>query len=220
MRFHNKTLKDFVYTLIKCIDKQVKGCLKYDLNCRDVPVATSSLLRSLGFSDYRVKKFWKIARHLTGFSINIYRYEKAHFHIVLEVRREPILMFQNVCVDFIDCQETCCIEAPNGNKLYIYVEGFVEGSFIKINVVFLLKELLRHKPEFYESVMNIILSFLGRDAHALLGNTKRLSEIISTYKHIVSIVLPKTPMNLKDLLLVSPALRTLISRKLKLLPSS
>jgi len=218
-RFHDKTLKDFVYILIKCVNRQVKGCLKYSLNCRDVPAATSPLLRSLGLSDYKVKKFWKIAKLLTGFSINIYRYEKAYFYIVLEVRKEPIFMFRNVYTDFIDCQEVHCIEAPKGNKLYIYIEGSVEGSFIKINAIFLLKELLKHKPKCYDSIMNLILGSLRGNTHAILDNIACLFKVISAYRHMVSIVLPETPVSMKDLLRVSPIIRALIS-KMKLLPSS
>ena len=166
-----------------------------------------------------IRDSWKIAKLLTGFSINIYRYEKAYFYIVLEVRKEPIFMFRNVYTDFIDCQEVHCIEAPKGNKLYIYIEGSVEGSFIKINAIFLLKELLKHKPKCYDSIMNLILGSLRGNTHAILDNIACLFKVISAYRHMVSIVLPETPVSMKDLLRVSPIIRALIS-KMKLLPSS
>ena len=220
IRFHDRTLKEFAYTTIKCLDRQVKGCLELSLGCRDVPVATSPLLKSLGFSDYKVKKFWKIAKSFTGFSINIYRYEETCFYIVLEVRREPLLAYQNVYVDFIDCQQVHCTEYPKGNKLYIYIEGSLEGNFMKINGVFLLKKLLELRPGCYKEVMSLIYGSLRGDLSLMLKGARCLFNLVNAYKDLVSIVLPKTPVCIRDLVMVSPIIRVLFSSKLKLLPST
>jgi hypothetical protein len=132
----------------------------------------------------------------------------------LEIRKEPLYMFRDVYVDFIDCKEVKCIEYPKGNKLYLYVEGSVEGSFVKINSILLLKKLFEMKPKCYNAIMDLVLNLWKKNPIAILNDIKCLFNIMDSYKDVMSVMLPKTPKNVKELLFVSPVIRASVSKKL------
>ena len=213
-RIRETALYEFALTILKSVDIQVKSCLKYNAKCRDPPATTSSLLKSkLGLSEFKIKRFWRIARVYHGYSLNIYRLRDAWFHLVILVRRGTAYSYNDdFFPDEFDCMRAKCLEYTNENMLYIYLEGGLGGEALRINTIYILKKLLEVESECYKKIMEGVEGIIRRDHTRIIRSVTCLFRILKSYSTILSEILPFIPRSLNDLLLISPALGSILLR--------
>lgn len=208
-------IKEFINAIIKGIDCQVKGCIKYDVRCRDPPAITSTFLRNvLGFSEFRVKRFWKVAKSLMGYSLNIYRLRDAWFHLVLNVKKGAVFVVENdnFFPDMFDCMKLKCVEYPNENVLYLYVEGGLGGEALRVNVVYILRRLLDSRPTCYETLMKSVENINEGNLIEGMSGFICVFRVLKDYGNILSDILPVIPRSLSELMLLSPAIGSIVAK--------
>jgi len=208
-------IREFLDALLKGVDHQVKGCLRYGARCRDPPAITSTFLRSvLGFSEFRVKRFWRVAKSLTGYSLNVYRLRDAWFHLVLTVRRGGVLAVNggDFFPDMFDCLKLECVEFTNENALYLYLEGGLGGEALRVNVVHVLTKLLSVRPSCYETLLNAVESVSKGDLRGGASAVACLFRVLRDYSNALADIIPVIPKSLSELLLLSPALNAVVGK--------
>ncbi len=207
-------IKEFITALIKGLDSQVRGCVRHRLRCRDPPAVTSTFLRLvLGFSEFRVKRFWRVARSLAGYKLTVYRLRDAQFHLVPTVRRGPVFVLSSepVFLDVFDSMKHRCIEYPNENAFYLYIEGELGGEALRINTVYVLKKLFEVRPRCYETIINSIERIIEGDTiKGILGFTC-IFKVLRDYSNLLADVLPVIPRSLSELALLSPVVGSVIN---------
>ena len=208
-------VKEFINALIRGLDYQVKGCIKYDVRCRDPPAITSTFLRNvLGFSEFRVKRFWKVAKSLMGYSLNIYRLRDAWFHLVLNVKKGAVFVVENANFfpDMFDCMKLKCVEYPNENVLYLYVEGGLGGEALRVNVVYILRKLFDLRPTCYETLMKSVENISEGNLIGGMSGFICVFRILKDYGNILADILPVIPRSLSELMLLSPAIGSIVAK--------
>ncbi|AFZ70021.1 hypothetical protein Calag_0239 [Caldisphaera lagunensis DSM 15908] len=205
-----KITNSFIENSINCANTIIKNCLENKLRCRDPPLSTSRLLRTLGLSEYQERNYWKIAKEVSKLgNIPIYKYSNIEFDLITEVRNEKIYSVNNIPVDYIDCRflEDKCKITNKGFAFYVYINGNIEKSSLKINAINILNLLAMHNTDLAFGLLSSISGVIyngNAGFEALLENVLRLIKI-----QIVNLILPKTPQNLNELLKLSKLLRDL-----------
>ncbi|RLG83474.1 MAG: hypothetical protein DRO18_07855 [Thermoprotei archaeon] len=216
MKIHEIALREFIHALLKGIDTQVKGCIKYRLKCRDPPAVTSSFLRfKLNYTEFRVKRFWRIAKAYHGYSLNVYRLRDAWFHLVILPKKGVAFTYDNyeLFPDMFDCMRISCTEYPNENLLYIYLEGSLGGEALRLNLVYVLKKLFEVKPLCYETIIEGVKSMVSKGSYSeIVKSMPCIFRLLREYGPLLSEILPVIPKTLNDLLLISPALGSIFLR--------
>ncbi len=208
-------VKEFINALIRGLDSQVKGCIKYGARCRDPPVITSTFLRNaLGFSEFRVKRFWKVAKSLMGYSLNIYRLRDAWFHLVINVRKGAVFVTEDGSFfpDMFDCMKLRCVEYPNENVLYLYVEGGLGGEALRVNVVYIMKKLFDIRPNCYDTLVKSIENISEGNLVGGMSGFICVFKILKDYSSTLADILPVIPKSLTELVLLSPAIGSIMAR--------
>ncbi len=214
-RLREATALEFVNALLRGVDSQVRGCVKYGARCRDPPAVTSTFLRnSLGFSEFRVKRFWRVARSLTGYSLNVYRLRDAWFHLVPSVRRGAAYVVRegDFFPDVFDCMSLECVEYTNENSLYLYLEGGLGGEALRLNVVYVLRKLFMARPACYETIVRAVESVSKGDLAGGMSGLICMFRVLKDYGNLLADVIPVVPRSPSELMLLSPALRTIVAR--------
>lgn len=217
MRFHFKevAVMEFVDALLKGIDSQVRGCVKYGVRCRDPPAITSTFLRSpLGFSEFRVKRFWRVARALVGYSLNIYRLRDAWFHLVPSIRRGAAYVVEgdDFFPDVFDCMRLRCVEYTNENSFYLYIEGGLGGEALRLNVIHLLRKLLQVRPACYETILRSVRSVSKGDLAGGMPGLICMFKVLRDYGNVLADIIPVVPKSPSELMLLSPALGSIVAK--------
>jgi hypothetical protein len=214
-RLREAAVLEFVNALLKGVDAQVRGCVKYGARCRDPPAVTSTFLRSsLGFSEFRVKRFWRVARSLTGYSLNVYRLRDAWFHLVPSVRRGAAYVVRggDFFPDVFDCRALECVEYTNENSLYLYLEGGLGGEALRLNVVYVLVKLLKVRPECYETILRAVESVSRGDLSGGVSGLICMFKVLRDYGNVLADIIPVVPRSPSELMLLSPALGSIIAK--------
>jgi len=213
-RIRETALYEFTFIILKSVDIQVKSCFKYNAKCRDPPAVTSSLLKSkLSLSEFKIKRFWRIARAYHGYSLSIYRLRDVWFHLVILVKKGTAYSYNDdFFPDEFDCMKVKCLEYTNENMLYIYLEGGLGGEALRINTIYVLKKLLEVESECYKKLMEGVEGVIRRDHTKIVRSIPCLFRILKKHSTILSEILPFIPKSLNDLLLISPALGSILLR--------
>lgn len=208
-------VREFVGALLRGIDSQVRGCVRYGVRCRDPPAITSTFLRkSLGFSEFRVKRFWRVARSLTGYSLNVYRLRDAWFHLVLSVKRGAAYVVEgdSFFPDIFDCARLKCVEYTNENSLYLYLEGGMGGEALRVNVVHVLTKLLQVRPACYDAIVRSVDSVRRGDLGGAVPGFICLFRVLRDYGNLLADIIPVVPKSISELALLSPAIGSIVAR--------
>jgi len=213
--FREVAVKEFIDALLSGVDTQVKGCVKYGVRCRDPPAITSTFLRRVvGFSEFRVKRFWKVARSVVGYSLNIYRVRDAWFHLVPNVRRGAAYVVEgdNFFPDVFDCMELKCVEYTNENTFYLYIEGGLGGEALRVNLIHVLRKLLNVRPACYEAILRSVKSINVGDLNGGVPGLICMFRVLRDYGNVLADVIPVVPKSPSELMLLSPALRSIVAK--------
>lgn len=147
MRGLTRTNK-FVKYVLDSMFIQLDNCIALDAVCRDPPATTSTILRTLGLSEYEIRSFWNIAKRRirdNSHAITVFKYRNISFKVVVEVRSgASCFITPTSFIDEFDCREfPQARQLTNLNMLYVYVNGYRNDElFIKVNGVYLLKKLV------------------------------------------------------------------------------
>ncbi|MCD6428123.1 MAG: hypothetical protein J7L12_00725 [Desulfurococcales archaeon] len=202
---------EFIDIVLQSIDSQVRNCLKYGLACRDPPATNSIFLRdTLGLTEFRVKRFWKVANALSKTKLTIYKVKNVEFDLLLIRKKNSVYVVDGVLfVDTFDC-EACkgmCREVANTNLLYLYISGSVGGSSIKVNAVYVLKKIAEVYPTCYTALIELARALaLSGDIKKVVKGITCLFKILKESKKFLSEILPVIPRNINELLIISPIL--------------
>ncbi|MGC9210525.1 MAG: hypothetical protein ACP5FT_04605 [Acidilobus sp.] len=206
-----KVDRNAIDDLLTATESLLQACSTMNLRCRDPPLVTTRLLQHLSLTQYRQRVLWKFLEELSGQRFEIYKYVRAVFTISVTVERKKLLHIDGwVPVDFLDCRanQARCTVSPRGSAAFAYLEGTVEGSQVKINLINLLRILDMVKPQASREIVRAARNLLwGSDVESSL---ERIVDLTSM--DVMKIVLPKVPSNPKDLLQLSPLLRASLKR--------
>jgi len=209
-RVRDVAVCEFIYFVLQSIDSQVRNCLKYGLACRDPPAINSLFLRGvLGLTEFRVKRFWRVVDALGNTKLTIYRVKNVEFDIQLVKERGPAYVINDVLfADIFDCEtrRNTCREIANTNSLYLYISGYVGGSHIKVNSVYVLKKIAEFYPDCYVSLIELAHALaLSKDLRKVIKGITCLFKILRGSK-LLNEILPLIPRNINELLVISPIL--------------
>ncbi len=206
---------------IEAAKRVVIGCLELGLDCRDVPAVTSRLLYDIGCYQYRVRRFWSLARKLTPVEATLYRWGSLRFVLrvvhVIGPLHEVVYNGVHLPVDEDELgkveREGFEIEfAPKSHQLFVHLEG-VHGErvILNLNVVRLLVLAA------LSSSRGVVREFLDCIKEAAWGRVECLLpqalRLVSRWRGVLSFILPHTPRGEEDLERVSPLLRHLRIRR-------
>lgn len=195
-----------------------------ELKFLDPPLLTTPTLRRLGYGRYRIQQVWEGARAVASIREvryrTLYRYGDTEFRLLPQLSEGPVRILRDhgVPLDDYDCHKAGdrCYSAPRGNRFYVYIEGHVENSALRVNTVYLavlltrsggwhlLKDLASALMGFAYSIAESLCS--GESVEALL---QELSDIMARERRLLELVLPHVPRSPEELLRLSPALRFL-----------
>ncbi len=210
-------LREFLLAVVAGIRQQVLKCIEYEVTCRDVPAVTSTFLRrTLGFSDFRVRRFWSLASRFAKRKYTIYEHGDAKYWLLPEVRRSFLFATPNYdfFMDVFDRREHFrgkCVELTNVSSLYIYVVGGVENDVVKINALCLLSLIARKRPDCFNKLMDFAES-LARGSETEVnfqGIVECVAEILSSWDYL-RLFVPSIPITLESLFVKCPLLRSII----------
>jgi len=191
---------------INAASSLLSACSQLGLRCRDPPFATSRLLQHIGLGQYRLRSFWDHMAELSRGRYVLYKAPNAVFELRLSLERRKLMHVDGwVPVDYFDCRALSgrCSTSPQGLGAFIYVEGRVEGSEIRLNAINLLRMVDLVRPSTSAELLGALRDLLwGRGVERGLDLLLRLTNVDA-----VRLVLPRAPATVKDLLTVSPALR-------------
>lgn len=197
-----------------------EACHVLGMRCVDVPMVTSGLLEAVGAGQYRVRRFWSHARQSSGLAVPLYKYRKTEFRLRLEHREGPLyeVRWQSARVP-LDPEEVpearrrgLEIEfAPRSHMLFLYLEGLHEGRLVLSIGVPRLLLLLYRSPStrgLVERLVDCVVSSAWGRASCMEEVALR---IVKSWGPL-GIVLPRVPLDARELLNVSPLLRRLLSQ--------
>ncbi len=197
--------------ILSSIRTIVESCITLDLDCRDPPASTTSLLKSLGYNPYQIKRFWEDIERVNHRVLVLYKFGSSEFGLKFIIDEGPI--YEVVVKDKIvplDENDAKKIEtylfAPKGRRLFLRLSGG-SGGYIDINLIRILLLVERSSPGVLSSLINSI------DEYLKFGRSEKLKEMtlqmFHNFKDILSLVLPAIPDNLELLLRLIPLLRKL-----------
>ncbi len=203
--------------IVKSIRRVYSKCAELNLKCTDPPCVISPLLKCLGYNEYQVRRFWSILESLgSSISLEIYRHSLAHFNLVLSYRKETVMHLRNNCIplDEIDCLRlgSECIKTPHAHALYVYIDGRIEHTSIRVNVIRALYFLYLKNPRIVDELMNALIDVIWERGSPLKLYNMVLSAL-NIGSSILQLILPIVPGNIRDLLRLSPILRKISSSK-------
>ena len=206
----------FAEALVGSVKSIVLKCAELGLRCANPPCATTPLLRSLGYNEYQVRRFWSFFEDIGSLRIEIYHYHAAHFYLTLNYEKETIMYLEenHIPLDDLDCQRmgSRCLKVPHSHALYMYLEGGVGGAFTHANAIRILALSYLKNPRLVEELLNKIRHVIWRqeEIQELYDVVlKILLENIGILKYI----LPLIPNTKEKLLKLSPFLRRIGYRK-------
>jgi len=145
----------------------------------------------------------------------LYKALNAVFELRLSLERRKLMHVDGwVPVDYFDCRALSgrCSTSPQGLGAFIYVEGRVEGSEIRLNAINLLRMVDLVRPSTSAELLGALRDLLwGRGVERGLDLLLRLTNVDT-----VRLVLPRAPGTVKDLLTMSPALRQALAKLVRL----
>ncbi|MCE4608514.1 MAG: hypothetical protein F7B61_06125 [Caldisphaeraceae archaeon] len=201
--------KTFLKSSLDCATKILKFCIEKNLRCRDAPIATTRLLKSIGLSEYQERSYWKHAEDLSKeHRIILYKYGSIEFNLSFELKDVKIYHFDSIPVDYIDCKILGgdCSITNRGHALYIYVVGKIENSLIKSNGINLIRLLSITNNELAFRLIESIYSLINNNNQK--GFENLANNLLSILKvPAVALILPKLPKDFNELLKFSPQLR-------------
>ena len=203
--FIGEMLVNAGYTVIKC-------CLLLDAECRNPPIATTSLLYSLGYSQYRVRRFWDKLSSLGKLTYEIYKYRDFIFN--LSIVHEEGALKEVECNDYVvplddyDALRIGHYYTPHAHKLYAFIEGGFEDVEFKLNILKMLVPIARDSPTIVDEARDILVEMAwGRGDIRGLGEI--IIKLIDSGRRFIEFATPKTPRNLDELARLSPVYRRL-----------
>jgi len=207
----------FAEAIVNSIRKIYSKCAELDLRCIDPPCVITPLLRCLGYNEYQIRRFWAFFENLgSNISFEIYHYSSARFNLLLSYRKETIMHLKESCIplDELDCQRlgSQCIKTPHSHALYMYIEGRMENTGIRLNVVRVLRLLYLKNPKLTDELMETLMGIIWRRT-SILELYDKILEALRTGSNILRFILPFIPNTLKDLLELSPILRRIADLK-------
>lgn len=201
----------FAEAIVNSIRKVSSKCIELNLRCTDPPCVITSLLRCLGYNEYQIRRFWSFFENLgSNISFEIYHYSSTRFNLSLSYRKETIMHLKESCIplDELDCQRlgSQCIKTPHSHALYMYIEGGMGNTSIRLNVVRVLRLLYPRNPRLTDELMETLINIIWKRA-SVLELYDKILEVLRVGDDILRFILPFTPNTLKDLLELSPILR-------------
>jgi len=213
-------LREFLLAVVAGVRQQVLKCIEYGVTCRDVPAVTSTFLRrTLGFSDFRVRRFWSLATRFAKRTYVIYEHGDAKYWLLPEVHRSFLFATPNYdfFMDVFDRREHFrgrCVELTNVPSLYIYLVGRVENDVIKINALYLLSLIARKRPDCFERLMGFAESLArGSGGEAdFQGIVECVADLLSSWGYL-KVFVPFIPATIEALLIKCPFLREIFTNR-------
>ena len=202
--------------LVKPLKVLLEKCIELNLECRDPYLLTTSFLYSLGYTQYRIRKLWKVLSSAKVYEIIIYKYINSIFSIKMVYEHGPVTHIIvdgiHIPVDRLDVarhHSLQIVKTPHSHKAVAYLEGKIsEHINVKINIIRILVLLYKSQgKEVVEKLLNEIEKLmLGRYSKL---DREILNIILKSNCEILQLLVPKVPRNLDDLYRLSPALRKL-----------
>jgi len=207
----------FAEAIINSIREVYLKCTDLDLRCTDPPCVITPLLRCLGYNEYQIRRFWSLFENLgSNISFEIYHYSSARFNLSLSYRKETIMHLKGGCIplDELDCQRlgSQCIKTPHSHALYMYIEGRMGNTSIRVNVVRVLRLLYPRNPKLTDELMETLINIIWRRT-SILELYDKVLEALRMGSNILRFILPFIPTTPKDLLELSPILRKIADLK-------
>ena len=197
--------------ILNSIKTIVESCRALDLECRDPPATTTSLLKSLGYNSYQIKRFWEDIEKVNHKALVLYKLGSSEFGLKFIIDDGSIyeIAIKNKIVP-LDENDAKRMEtylfAPKGRRLFMRLSGG-SGGYIDINLVRVLLLVERSSPGTLSSLISSIEEYLKS------GRSEKLKKItlkmFYNFKDVLSLLLPTIPDNLELLLRVIPLLRKL-----------
>lgn len=205
---------------IKAAETLVSCCVSLGLECRDPPLVSSGLLRSLGASQYRLRTFWN---HIPEgvHHVVLYRVRSSIFTLEAERLRGPVyeVLCRNGLLVPVDERDRRRIPwedlvfTSNSNLLFVRLHGEVYGNTFKANIARVLAWLERANPGITGRAASLLEDLVwGRsDPEVLVDGVLRL---IGRWGNVLEFFLPVVPYSRGELLSVSPLLRFLVGGRM------
>ncbi len=207
-------LREFLLATLAGIKQQVIKCVEYGVTCRDVPAVTSTFLRKhLGFSDFRVRRFWSLANIYSRNTYVIYEYGDVKYWLLPEVHRRYLFATPELdfFMDVFDRREHFrghCIELTNIPALYIYLVGRIGNDVIKINSLYILSLILKKEPECFRKIMSFIEELLIGSGEPDVGGVVECAMHMLKSWDYFRVFVPLLPDSVEALLIKCPVLRS------------
>lgn len=197
--------------LLKSIKAIVESCKALGLECRDPSATTTSLLKSLGYNVYQIKRFWDDIERANHKVLVLYKFRNSEFGLKFLVDEGPIYeaVVRNklIPLDENDLKKIkAYLFAPRGRRLFMRLVGG-SGGYIDINLIRILILVERKSPGTLQELIDAIEKYLKTGEVKIL---KRITlNLFHNFKDILSLVLPNLPENLELLIRLIPLLRRL-----------
>lgn len=207
----------FAEAIVNSVRIILLKCIELNLKCTDPPIVITPLLRCLGYNEYQIRKFWSFFENLEGnIGFEIYHYSSAHFSLSLSYRKKTIMHLEESCIplDELDCQElrSQCIKTPHSHALYVYIEGKIGNSSIRLNIVKVLYLLYLRNPKLTDELIETLINIIWKRA-SIRELYDKVLEVLKVGNDILQFILPSIPITSRDLLKLSPILRKIASFK-------
>jgi len=206
-------LREFLLATLAGIKQQVIKCVEYGVTCRDVPAVTSTFLRKrLGFSNFRVRRFWSLANIFSKNVYVIYEYGDVKYWLLPEVHKRYLFATPELdfFMDVFDRREHFrghCIELTNVPALYIYLVGKVGNDVIKINALYILSLIAKKEPQCFEKIMSFVEELLtGSGEPDINGVVECVMRMLRSWDYF-RVFVPLLPDSVEALLIKCPVLR-------------
>ncbi len=206
-------LREFLLATLAGIKQQVTKCVEYGVTCRDVPAVTSTFLRKcLGFSNFRVRRFWSLANIYSKNTYVIYEYGDVKYWLLPEVHRRCLFATPELdfFMDVFDRREHFrgrCVELTNIPALYIYLVGKVGNDVIKINALYVLSLIARKEPQSFEKILSFIRELLtGNGEPDINGVIECAMRMLRSWDYS-RVFVPLLPDSIEALFIRCPVLR-------------
>lgn len=206
----------FAEAIVRSVKRVLLKCAELGIRCRDPPSVITPLLRCLGYNEYKIRRFWSFfegARE--GLRLEIYRYFSVSFALSLVYRKETVTHLERECIPLDDLDyrklRSQSIRTPHSHALYVYIDGRIEDSGMRLNVISALRLLYLRNPKLVNELLDTIIDIVwGRAAVSELY--ERILEAIGTGEDVLQLILPSMPTTSRDLLKISPILRRIQGR--------
>lgn len=201
----------FAEAIVNSVGKILSKCVEMNLKCMDPPSVITPLLRCLGYNEYEIRRFWSFFEKNKGsLSFEIYRYSSVKFSLSFIYRKEAVMHLREDCipVDELDYQrlKPQCVRTPHSHALYMYIEGEIGDSHMRLNVVNALYLLYLRNSKIVDKLLDTLIDIAwGRAKTSELY--EKVLEAIGIGSDVLKFILPSIPTTLKELLKISPILR-------------